>query len=41
MRHILVHEYFGIDSQLIWQLIIDDLPKLKTAIQTVISAEST
>ncbi|MES2649234.1 MAG: DUF86 domain-containing protein [Bacteroidota bacterium] len=39
MRHILVHEYFGIDSQLIWQIIIDDLPKLKNAVQTVISAE--
>jgi len=38
MRHILVHEYFGIDSQLIWQIIISDLPKLKLAVQIVISA---
>jgi uncharacterized protein with HEPN domain len=29
MRHILVHEYFGIDFNLIWQVIIDDLPELK------------
>jgi uncharacterized protein with HEPN domain len=29
MRHILVHEYFGVDFDLIWQVIIDDLPKLK------------
>jgi len=28
-RHILVHEYFGVDFDLIWQVIIDDLPKLK------------
>jgi uncharacterized protein with HEPN domain len=29
MRHILVHEYFGIDFELIWQVIINDLPVLK------------
>jgi uncharacterized protein with HEPN domain len=29
MRHILVHEYFGVDFDLIWQVIIDDLPVLK------------
>ena len=35
MRHILVHEYFGIDSQLIWQVIIRDLPELKKAIHQI------
>lgn len=29
MRHVLVHEYFGTDFNLIWQVIIDDLPVLK------------
>jgi uncharacterized protein with HEPN domain len=29
MRHILVHEYFGMDFDLIWQVIISDLPVLK------------
>lgn len=29
LRHILVHEYFGIDSRLIWQIIVDDIPALK------------
>ena len=29
MRHILVHEYFGTDFDLIWQVIINDLPELK------------
>ena len=34
MRHILVHEYFGIDTELVWQVILKDigfkkrLPKL-------------
>jgi uncharacterized protein with HEPN domain len=37
MRHILVHEYFGIDSKLIWQVIIDDLPELKNKIKLVLS----
>ncbi len=40
MRHILVHEYFGIDSQLIWQIIVNDIPKLKEAIQFVITSEN-
>jgi uncharacterized protein with HEPN domain len=37
MRHILVHEYFGVDFDLIWQVIIDDLPVLKVKIHNVIN----
>ena len=29
MRHILVHEYFGTDFDLVWQVIINDLPQLE------------
>ncbi|MFM9944366.1 MAG: DUF86 domain-containing protein [Bacteroidia bacterium] len=29
LRNILVHEYFGIDSELVWQIIKVDLPHLK------------
>jgi uncharacterized protein with HEPN domain len=36
MRHILVHEYFGIDGNLIWQVIINDLPTLKNKIQEIV-----
>ena len=36
LRHILVHEYFGIDNKLIWQIIADDIPKLKEGIEKVI-----
>lgn len=32
MRHILVHEYFGVDDQLVWQIIQTDIPPLKDAI---------
>jgi uncharacterized protein with HEPN domain len=33
---VLVHEYFGIDSNLIWQIIKDDIPALKIMIQEVL-----
>src|SRR5690606_37316448 len=36
LRHILVHEYFGIDEFIIWQIIIEDIPKLKLAVIAVI-----
>jgi uncharacterized protein with HEPN domain len=36
LRHVLVHEYFGIDSRLIWQIIVDDIPSLKINIKEVL-----
>ncbi len=36
MRHILVHEYFGIDANLVWQVIIKDLPKLKEKVNLIL-----
>lgn len=29
IRNILAHEYFGIDLEIIWKTVKDDLPKLK------------
>jgi len=29
MRHILVHNYFGIDTQVVWDAVERDLPSLK------------
>ncbi|MEO6233299.1 MAG: HepT-like ribonuclease domain-containing protein [Ferruginibacter sp.] len=37
LRHILVHEYFGIDNNLIWQIIAEDIPKLRKGVQSVLS----
>ena len=37
MRHILVHEYFGVDFDLIWQVIITDLPALKEKTQYILN----
>lgn len=36
MRHVLVHEYFGVDIFLVWQVIIKDLPVLKDRIHSVL-----
>jgi uncharacterized protein with HEPN domain len=40
MRHILVHEYFGVDFDLIWQVIISDLPILKEKVLVVLNSAS-
>jgi uncharacterized protein with HEPN domain len=33
MRHILVHNYFGIDTAIVWRAVKDDLPNLKSNVQ--------
>jgi uncharacterized protein with HEPN domain len=33
MRNRLIHEYFGTDIQLVWDVIVDQLPGLKTDLQ--------
>ena len=38
LRHILVHEYFGVDSNLVWQIIVNDLPDLKQKVQEVLAS---
>lgn len=38
MRHILVHEYFGVDANLVWQVIINDIPVLKQSIEKINSS---
>jgi uncharacterized protein with HEPN domain len=38
--HILVHEYFGIDDNLVWQIIVNDIPTLKKEVQSVLSSIS-
>jgi len=36
MRHILVHHYFGIDTQVVWDAVERDLPSLKEKITTLL-----
>ena len=36
MRNIFVHEYFGIDAKLVWEIIKKDIPELKGKIKLVV-----
>ena len=35
MRNVFVHEYFGVDSSLVWEIIKHDLPELKSKITLI------
>ena len=35
LRDILIHEYFGIDLNIVWDIIINKIPKLKNSIKEV------
>lgn len=35
LRHRIVHDYFGIDLEIIWQIIKNDLPIFKNRIQSI------
>jgi uncharacterized protein with HEPN domain len=37
MRHILVHEYFSIDLDIVWVAVQRDLPRLKSLIQAILA----
>jgi uncharacterized protein with HEPN domain len=37
MRHILVHDYFGIDLEEVWAAVVNDLPPLKQAVERLLS----
>lgn len=36
MRNIFVHEYFGVDLSLVWEIIIQDIPDLKIKMQAIL-----
>ncbi len=36
MRHILVHDYFEIDSQVVWDVVIRNLPELKSRVEAAL-----
>lgn len=37
MRHILVHDYFRIDTEIVWQVVEKELPQLKRSLQDLLS----
>lgn len=38
MRNIFVHEYFGIDAKLVWEIIKSDIPELKVRIKQILAS---
>jgi len=37
MRHVLVHDYFGIDLDIVWRVISTQLPELKRKIEALLN----
>lgn len=40
LRDILIHEYFGIDTEIIWDIITKKIPDLKITVQKIINDEN-
>jgi len=38
-RNLLSHEYFGVDLEIVWKIIEDDLPTLMDAVREIIGTE--
>lgn len=38
MRNVFVHEYFGIDTNLVWEIIESDIPDLKEKMKEILDA---
>jgi uncharacterized protein with HEPN domain len=36
LRNILIHEYFGIDLRIVWEVITNDIPRFKTSLDKLI-----
>lgn len=39
LRNLLIHEYFGIDVLLVWDIIQHDLPELKRQLSRILDAQ--
>ena len=37
MRHILVHDYFGIDTAVVWEVVAGDLPELRWQMEDLLA----
>jgi uncharacterized protein with HEPN domain len=41
LKIILIHEYFGVDLDLVWQIVKEDIPKLKKQILELLESLKT
>lgn len=39
-RNVLVHNYLGLDLEIIWRIVQEDLPTLKTAVQSLLQEKN-
>jgi uncharacterized protein with HEPN domain len=39
-RNLLIHEYFGVDLEIVWRIVKDDLPALMDAVNEILRVES-
>jgi uncharacterized protein with HEPN domain len=40
MRHKVVHDYLGVDEDIVWQVVIEDLPPLVVLLERILAAAS-
>jgi uncharacterized protein with HEPN domain len=38
MRHLLIHEYFGVSVAIVWETVIRDLPDLKSKVSKALES---
>jgi uncharacterized protein with HEPN domain len=38
MRNVFIHEYFGVDQHIVWEIIKTDLPDLKIKINEILNS---
>lgn len=39
LRNVIVHEYFGVDLEVVWRVLEFDLPALKRKVQEILAAK--
>jgi uncharacterized protein with HEPN domain len=40
LRNVVIHEYFGVDLENIWEILVNDLPNLKDKVRSILEKES-
>ncbi len=38
-RNVVVHHYFGVDNSIVWDILLEDLPRLKTVVGEILARE--
>lgn len=38
-RNVVVHHYFGVDKSIVWDILLEDLPRLKTVVDGILTRE--